>query len=772
MAILETGTSVRRLEDRRFLTGEGRFAADLDRDGQLHAVIVRSIHAHAGIRHIDIDAAAGMRGVVGVHVESDLAADGIGTLPCVSQFEAVTPLVKPPRRALARGRVRHVGDPVALVVAETHEEAVAAAECVVVDYDPLASVVDSLATLGDDAPQIWPEAPGNIAFRFQKGDQAATEAAFATAAHVVELDIVNNRISAAPLEPRAGIGEFDPSTETFTLTCSAQGVHTIRRQLAGAIFNLPEANVTVAAPDVGGGFGLKNFLYPEWILLLWAARRHGRPIKWIAERGEDLSAAAHGRDIRTQARLALDADGNFLALEADLVANMGAYLSGAGPNASTTASPTAMGGIYRIPNIFMQSCGVFTNTVPVDAYRGAGKPEANFIIERLIEVAARRCGFDPVALRLRNAISAFPHRTALGQTLDCGKFGQNIEDAVRRADRAGFERRRSASREAGKLRGMGVSCFLETSRGAPQEGAEIRFSEDGQIELLVGTESNGQGHETAYKQIASERLGVPMEMLSYVQADTRLTRTGFGHGGARSMHMGGGAMVRAIEAALEKARSVAAQLLQAEPDALSFSSGRFSTVSDGRSVGLMDVAAAARTPALAPDESGAGLDSFVFNENMPFTFPNGCHVAEIEIDPDTGLLALLRYVAVDDYGTLVNPMLTEGQVHGGLAQGIGQAVGEHAVYDQGSGQLLAGSMMDYFLPRATHLPALEVTLDGIPTKANPLGVKGSGQAGCIAAPQTIVNAVLDALAPLGIDHIQMPVTSEAIWNAIRAARTA
>ncbi|MEL0112294.1 MAG: molybdopterin cofactor-binding domain-containing protein, partial [Rickettsiales bacterium] len=539
-------------------------------------------------------------------------------------------------------------------------------------------------------------------------------------------------------------------------------LHGIRGQLAKFVFQVPPERIEIVAPDVGGGFGLKNFVYPEWVLLLWAARKYSRPVKWTGDRSEEFASATQGRGIRTQGRLALDKEGRFLALDADLVADLGAYLSGAAPGASTRASPTAMGGGYAIPTIYMESRGVFTNTAPIDAYRGAGKPEANFITERLIEAAARRCGFDPVELRRLNAVVDFPYETAQGLTFDCGRFRPNIDDIVRLVDRDGFEARRAASQRAGKLRGLGISSFLETARGAPQEGAEIRFAADGAIELRVGTESNGQGHETAYKQIAGDRFGLPMEAFRYIQADTRKTRIGFGHGGARSMHMGGGAMMRAIDEVLEKARRVAARLLQAEADALSYGDGAFSVTATGQSVVLADIAAEA---------GDGGLDTFVFNDDMPFTFPNGCQAAEVEIDPDTGAVELLRYVAVDDYGTLVNPMLTEGQVHGGLAQGIGQALGENCTYDDQSGQLLAGSMMDYWLPRASQLPDLEVHLDkGVPTKANPLGVKGSGQAGCIGAPQTVVHAVLDALAPLGIDTIDMPVTSERVWRAIQSAK--
>ncbi len=770
-----SGHSIARLEDQRFLTGQGCFVADMNVDGQLHAVIVRSPHAHAEILFVDAEAAMAVDGVVGVHTETDLLADGIGCLPCVASFPAKSPLIIPERHALARDFVRHVGDPVAMVVATSLEAAREAADLVEVDYDPLPAVTDGRAALAEGAPLIWEQAPGNIAYTFEKGDAEAVRAALGSAAHVVELDIINNRVMAAPIEPRAGIGHYDPAHGVKHLICTGQGLHAIRNQLAEHVFKVPEERVHLSAPDVGGGFGLKNFLYPEWVLLPWAARRHHAPVKWVAERGEDHAGATHGRDIRTTARLGLDAEGKFLALDADLVANMGGYLSAAGPGASTTSSPTAMGGVYDVPLIHMHSTGVFTNATPIDAYRGAGKPEANFIIERLIDAAARRCGFDPVELRRKNAIDAFPHVTAQGMNLDSGRFRRNIDDAVSHADRAGFEERRAEAAKAGKLRGLGFGCFLETARGAPQEGAEVKFTPEGRIELRVGTESNGQGHETTYRQIAGDRFGLPMDAFDYIQSDTAEVRIGHGHGGARSMHMGGGAMALAIDAALDKARGVAATLLQAEADALDYADGRFTVRDSDRSVSLIEVSAAARNPDVAPtltegEDGNAGLDTFIFREQVPFTFPNGCHAAEVEIDPDTGVVSLERYVMVDDYGTLLNPRLTEGQVQGGVVQGIGQAMMENVHYDDESGQLLVGSLMDYTLPRASHLPGFETHLESVPTQANALGVKGSGQAGCIGAPQTIINAILDALAPLGIDHIQMPATSETVWRAIQQAR--
>ncbi|HUC69835.1 MAG TPA: xanthine dehydrogenase family protein molybdopterin-binding subunit, partial [Stellaceae bacterium] len=726
--------------------------------------------ANAMIERVDLAAARAAPGVLGVFTETDLAADGIGPLPCVAQVATVDPLIVPARYALARGRVRHVGDPVAFVVAESRDRARDAAELIEVDYRPLDAVTDASAALRAGAPRVWDEAPGNLCFRFQRGDKSATEAAFALAAHVVEIALVNNRVVPTPIEPRAAIGRYDADADVIRLLLTGQGVHGIRSQLARSVFHLPDERIQLTAPDVGGGFGMKNFLYPEWVLVLWAAKRLGRPVRWVAERGEEFVSAAQGRDNHTQARLALDADGRFLALDVATVANLGAYLSSNGPGSSTNSTATAMGGGYAIPAMFMDVRGAFTNTVPIDAYRGAGKPEANYLIERLVDSAARRLGVDPVGLRGRNLIDKFPYRSALGMTVDSGRFAANLDDAA--ALGAGFAERRRASAERGRLRGLGFGCFLETARGAPNEGAEIRFEPDGKVALILGTQSNGQGHETSYPQIAAALLGLPLDSFRYVQADTQLVREGAGHGGARSMHLGGSALVKAAQAVIEKGRAIAAGLLQAGIAEIGFSAGRFTMQGSERAIDLLSVARAATDPANLPEGMAPGLDSHVFNLCDAVTFPNGCHLAEVEIDPETGAITLERYVAVDDYGRLINPLLTTGQVQGGVAQGIGQALLEHTVYDPQSGQLASGSLLDYALPRADDLPPLDIILNEVPTAANPLGVKGSGQAGAIAAPQTIVNAILDALTPLGVEHIDMPATPEQVWRAICAAATA
>ena len=721
---------------------------DVNDVGQVWAYVVRSPHAHATIDRIDTSAATS---AIGIYTYDDIA--DLGLMPCGTQVATVAPMIVPPRPALAAKKVRFVGDPVAFVVAETATAARDAAERIVIDYTPLPCVVDAAAALQPGAPQLWDT--GNQSFQFQRGDRQAVQVAFAAAAHSVEIDVINNRLIIAPMETRGAIGRWNDGM--FDLFVSAASVNAIRDQLANSVFRCPRETIRVSAPDVGGGFGIKNCLYPEWVMLLWAARRLGRPVKWIEDRAEDFVAAAQGRDNISHARLALDADGGFLALDVSTIAGLGAYMSGGGPGSSTNAPAAAMGGGYVIPAIFMDVRGAFANTAPLDAYRGAGKPEANYIIERLIDKAAAQCGFDPIDLRRRNLVGSFPYQKALGTTVDCGRFAANIDDVLAYADHAGFPQRQAASAANNRLRGIGVACFLETSRGAPNEGAELRFGDDDIVTILVGTQSIGQGHETSYPQIAADLLGLPLTQFRYLQADTAEISEGNGHGGARSMHMGGAALHKATQQVIEKGKPIAARLLQARPEEIAFANGRYSAAE--RSVDLLTVA------------RDTSLDTYVWNLLDIITFPNGCHVAEVEIDPETGEVTLDRYTAVDDYGTLINPLLTVGQVQGGVAQGIGQALTERTVYDPDTGQLLSGSFVDYQIPRAIDLPDLDITLTGVPTKANPLGVKGSGQAGAIAAPQTVIGAILNALAPLGVTHIDMPATPERVWQAIRKAKT-
>jgi carbon-monoxide dehydrogenase large subunit len=641
------GRSLRRLEDKRFLTGRGRYVDDIAVPGQLHSVVLRSPHGHAVIESIDATAACAMPGVRGGFTASDLDADGIGILPCIARVATVAPMIVPPRRALARGRVRHVGDPVVFVVADTPQQARDAAERVEVVYRPLPAVVGGREALAAEAPLLWDEAPGNLSYRFERGDKPAVDAAFAAAAHIVEIELVNNRLVVAPIEPRTAIGTYDAAADSFDLLLSGQGVHSLRRQLAEAVFNMPPERITVRAPDVGGGFGTKNFLYPEWILVLWAARRLGRPVKWVAERGEEFVSSAQGRDNHTRAGLALDRDGRFLALDVDTVANLGAYLSTNGPGSSTNSPASAMGGVYDIPAVFMAVRGVLTNTVPIDAYRGAGKPEANYLIERLVNRAARRLALDTIALRRRNLIRRFPYRSGLGVTIDCGRLAANLDEMAQRLLSDGFAARQQEAAERGRLRGLGIACFLETSRGTPGERAEIRFERDGRVALVLGTQSNGQGHETSFAQIAADLLGLPLEAFRFVQADTRTVKSRNGHGGARSMHMGGSALHLAAQMVLSKARTVAAHLLQAGASEVNFSAGHFTVAGSERGIDLLSLAEAARDPVNLPDGMIPGLDADAYNDSDVFTFPNGCHAAEIEIDPETG--AVCRYQRANNF---------------------------------------------------------------------------------------------------------------------------
>ncbi len=762
------GRSINRLEDARFVRGRGRYVADLATPNALHGVVVRSPHAHARIRGLDVDAARRMPGVAAVLTGSDLASDHIGPLPCaVTQIPMTSPLVVPPCHALARDVVRHVGEPVVFVVADSPESARDAAEAVVVDYEPLAPVVAITDAIMPGAPLIWPEARDNIAFQFNRGEIGPVEAAIASAAHVVECELVNNRVVAASLETRGALGEFDAASGRLHLTASAAGAHAIRDLLAGSVFHIPREALRVSIPDVGGGFGMKNVLYPEWVLVLWAARRLGRPVRWIGDRGEDFVGSAHGRDSIIRARLALDRNGRFLALEGKVLANLGAYVSTVAPVVPTMAMASAMGGVYAIPLIAFQAQGVFTNTTPVDAYRGAGKPEANYLIERLIDIAAARLGTDALKLRRKNIVSRFPYASAMGLTLEQGTFVHAIDSAVAAAE--GFKVRQKNSRARGRLRGLGYACFLETARGQPNEVAEAGFSEDGLIEIKVGTHSNGQGHETTYAQIAADALGLPLERFRFRQGDTDDLDSGGGHGGARSMHQGGTALLMAAEGLIENARRLAARLLQTGVDAVSYEAGVLRVTATGQEIGVDEVARVSYQ--MPSDDVAPGLAHRATHLCDRYTFPNGCHVAEVEIDPATGEVGLARYVIFDDYGRLLDPRLTLGQVHGGVVQGIGQALFEHALYDVETGQILSGSLMDYALPRADDIPAFEGSLTpDFPSSANRLGVKGSGQAGAIAAPATIMNAVMNALAPLGVTHLDMPATPSRLWHAIEAAR--
>ncbi len=768
MTELLLGRSIDRLEDARFVRGHGRYIADLMALRALHGVVVRSVHAHARIVEIRVDAARQIPGVAAVFTGADLAADDIGPLPCaVTHIPMTAPLVVPPCHALAREVVRYVGEPVAFVVADSAENARDAAEAVVVEYAPLAPAVAIADAVRPGAPQVWPEAAGNIAFQFNRGEPGPVEAAIRDAAHVVECELVNNRVVAASLETRGALGTFDAVSGGLHLIASAAGAHAIRDLLADSVFRIPREKLRVSIPDVGGGFGMKNVLYPEWVLVLWAARRLGRPVQWIGDRNEDFLGSAHGRDSLIRARLALDRNGRFLALDTQVLANLGAYVSTVAPVVPTMAMASAMGGVYEIPLIAFQAQGVFTNTTPVDAYRGAGKPEANYLIERLIDIAAAKLGMEALKLRRNNIVGRFPYASAMGLSIEQGRFAHAIDHAVAAA--TGFTARQRSSRAKGRLRGLGYACFLETARGQPNEVAEAGFAEDGLIDLKVGTHSNGQGHETTYAQIAADALGLPLERFRFRQGDTDDLDSGGGHGGARSMHQGGTALLMAAEGLIENARRLAARLLQASVDAVRYEAGMLRVTATGQEISLEEVARVSRQ---SPDDDIApGLAHRATHLCDRYTFPNGCHVAEVEIDPATGEVRLDRYVIFDDYGRLLDPRLTLGQVHGGVVQGIGQALFEQALFDPDTGQNMSASLMDYALPRAGDIPAFEGDLTSdFPSRANRLGVKGSGQAGAIAAPATVMNAVMNALAPLGVAHLDMPATPLRIWESITAAR--
>lgn len=762
------GRSLDRLEDERLVRGQGRYIADLAPAGVLHGIVVRSPHAHARINSVDVDAARKMPGVSAVLTGSDLAADDIGPLPCARlNVSMASPLIVPACHALAREVARYVGEPIAFVVAETAEAARNAAEAVVVGHEPLEPVISITDAVLPKSPAIWPDAKNNVAFEYHRGEMAPVEEAIRAAAHVVECDIVNNRVVAASLEPRGALGEFDAPSGRLHLTASASGAHMIRDLLADSVFRIPRDKLRVSIPDVGGGFGMKNVLYPEWVLVLWAARRLKRPVQWIGDRNEEFVASVHGRDSVVRAQLALDKDGKFLALQAKILANMGAYVSTLQAGVPTMAMGSAMGGVYDIPLLAFVTQGVFTNTTPIDAYRGAGKPEANYLIERCIDIAAAKLGMDAMKLRRKNIVRRFPHRSAVGLSIEQGSFGHSIDLAIKAAD--GFNARRREARNRGRLRGLGYACFLETARGTPNEVARLEVGEDDHIHISVGTHSNGQGHETTYAQIAADALGLPIELFTFKQGDTDDLDSGGGHGGARSMHQGGTAVLMAAEGLIENARKLASRLLQADVASVRYEAGMLRVAATGQEIGLDEVARASRE---APeDDVPPGLACKATHLCDQYTFPNGCHLAEVEIDPDTGEVTLERYVISDDFGRLLDPRQTLSQVHGGVVQGIGQALLEQVQFDGDTGQNLSASLMDYTLPRAADIPSFEGTLTpDFPSRANRLGVKGSGQAGAIASPATIMNAVMNALAPLGVTELDMPATPARVWRAIQTAR--
>ena len=766
------GQPVRRVEDRRFITGHGSYVDDISRPRQTHAVMLRSPHAHARITAIDATGALAAPGVVAVFIGEHLARDGIGGVPCLSAVtnRDGTQSVLPPHPAIVRDRVRHVGDTVAMVVAETAAAARDAADLIVVDYEPLPAVVETARALDPGEPQVWDEAPGNLCFDWETGNGPAVERAMAAARHRIGLDLVNNRVVVNSMEPRGAVGEYDPGEDSYTLWSSTQGSHFVRNLLADSVFKVPENRIRVITRDVGGGFGMKLFLYPEHILVLWAARKVGRPVKWIPDRSDAFMTDTQGRDNVTRLELALDQDLCFLGLDVTLIANMGAYLSNFAPEIPTASGAVMHSGVYAIPAIHVGVKGVFTNTVPVDAYRGAGRPEAAYAVERLVDYAARQLGVAPQELRRRNFVKPedMPYRTPLGLNYDSGEFARNMYQALTAADLAGFPARRAEARSRGRYRGLGHAVYIEQSGFPPDEFAELRFDPSGTLTVLMGTQSSGQGHQTAYTQLAAERLGVAPEKIRVLQGDTAAISFGRGTGGSRSLPVGGAALANAADKLIAKGRRIAAHLFEAAEADVEFADGVFSVTGTDRRLAIEEVARAAFDPARQAPGVEPGFDeSGHFTPPQP-TFPNGCHVCELEIEPETGHIHILRYLVVDDFGTVINPLLLAGQVQGGVAQGVGQAMLERTVFDAETGQLLTGSLTDYCIARAEDLPRIEFAYNVVPCRTNPLGVKGAGEAGAIGAPPALVNAVVDALAELGIDHLDMPLTPERLWQAMRS----
>ncbi len=765
---------IRRVEDPRLLKGAGRYTDDIVLPGMLFGTVLRSPHAAANITRLDTTAAAGLPGVAGIYTAADLKADSINPMPCAAQVKNRdgTPQANPPHPALADGVVRHVGDPVAFIIAETAKQARDAAEAIEVDYDILPAHTDPASAMDKDAIQVWPDVPHNRVFDWEIGDKTATEAEFAKAAHVTKLTIVNNRIVVNSIEARAAIADFDPATGRWTLYANTQGGWLVKN-LIGPVFGTDPQNFRIITPDVGGGFGMKLFLYAEHVLTCYAARKLGRPVKWAAERGEAFLCDTQGRDNVTLGELAMDKDGKFLALRTRNISNMGAYLSTFAPYIPTYAGTGVLASVYGFKAIYANVLGVFTNTVPVDAYRGAGRPESNYLVERLVDAAARETGIDRVELRRRNMVlpDAMPHATPVGKNYDSGDFRIVLDTAIQRMDYAGFAGRKASAASQGKRRGIGLAYYLEATGGDPTERAEIRFAEDGFVDVYVGTQSTGQGHETAYVQLTANNLGIDGDKIRIRQGDTDTIPVGGGTGGARSLYSEGQAILLTSESVINKGKQAAAEELEAAVADIGFADGRFSIVGTDRGIDIVELAATQRKKAAA-GQPAILLDAAEVAPIDAHTFPNGCHMAEVEIDPETGTIELMRYSVCDDFGKTVNPLIVRGQVAGGVAQGFGQAVLENTVYDPTSGQLLSGSLLDYALPRANEFPDIEVELLEIPCASNPLGVKGAGEAGAVGSPPALINAIIDALSPDGVTHIDMPATPERVWRAMSLAKAA
>ena len=766
------GQPVPRTEDPRFLKGQGRYVDDIALPDQVHAHVLRSPHAHAAIDSIDTAAAAAAPGVLLVMTGEDIPAEGVSGIPHFippMAFGAPPPKFSPTHPVLARGRVRHVGDPVACVVAETLDQAKDAAELIVVAYRVLPSITATADATAPDAPRVWEEADRNIWFTIERGDKAAADAAFARAAHVTRLSLVNNRLVCNAMEPRATIASYVAATDHWTVWTESQAPHAQRTHYA-KVFGKPESCFRVISPDVGGGFGMKNNVYCEDVMVIIAARRLQRPVRWTADRGESLVSDAHARDAVSDAALALDEEGGFLAMRVATNHAVGAYLGEAATVPVGLGSTMYVGG-YDLPCCHVEVNAVFTNTTMLGPYRGAGRPEAGYVIERLVDAAAAGTGIDPITLRRRNYIapSAMPYRTAVGSVYDSGEFARVTEAAAALADVAGFAARRADSAADGKLRGLGITFFVEV--GAPfNDRMQVYFDPTGGVTVGAGTHNHGQGHETIYAQMISEWLGVPFESVRLVQGDTDAVAFGRGTYGSRSATIGGSALKDAAGKIIDQAKKMAAHLMEAAEADIEFAEGVFTVAGTDKSIGIVQVAQASFMPTGWPAELGIGLEATGTFSPPNGNFPNGCHICEVEIDRDTGRVALVRYSAVDDSGVIINPLLFEGQIHGGLAQGIGQALCECAVYDPDTGQLMSGSFMDYCMPRADDLPSFTLDDIEVPCASNPLGVKGAGETGTVGALPAVIHAVLDALRPLGVDNIQMPATPQVVWRAIERAR--
>ncbi len=766
------GASVPREEDSRLLTGRGLFLDDLSLPGQAHGVVLRSPYAHAAIVRIDTARAEAAPGVLAVLKGADVVADGLGSMQCEDSRDRPdgSPMPRPPQPALVAGRVRFVGDYVAFVVAETEAQAHDAAALIAVDYEPLPAIASIPDALAPGAPAVWDDCPDNICFFYSEGDAATVEAAIASAPHVVERDLSVNRITAVAMEPRGCIGAYDPRENRYTLHTGLQNPHQLRNELARNVFGVKETQVRVVSGDIGGSFGMRGGNYRELVLVLWAARRVGRPVKWVSSRTEGFATDDHARDNASRLTLAFDDDGGFLALKIATRANLGAYLSVRGPRPPVGNLGT-LAGIYRTPAVLVEVTGVFTNTTSTAPYRGSGAPEAAYVTEHMVDIAARTLGLDRAEIRRRNAVTPamMPWTNALGYVYDVGDFPANLDHGLERSAYDGFAGRRARSAERGRLRGIGLAATVKKTSTPNIEGAEIRFDASGTIALIMGTISHGQGHETVFKQVLCDRLGVAPGSIRFVQGDTDVAAYGRGTFNSRSMAIGGSAVAIAADKIVDKGKRIAAHLLEAAETDIAFDNGAFAVGGTDRRLTLQDVVEAAFAPQRLPPDIEPGLFAQGFFAPRYWNWPSSVQVCEVEIDPETGAVAVERHTCVSDAGTVVNPMLYYGQMHGGIAQGIGQALLEDIRFEPGSVQLLTGSLMDYTLPRADDLSAIEVASLPRPTASNPLGIKGVGESGPTGALPAAMSAILDALAPLGVEDIAMPATPERIWQAIRRA---